>query len=252
MEINRKPFQGVGNIIRFNWHFYVLAVGTVMLLLLLAQQIGTVFQPFVYILCFLIVSCIAVSLLASFYVYDLSDLYNLNWMDKKDSDQVIINIHSGFDETSTLLIQAFPEASLSVFDFYDPIKHTEVSIKRAREAYPPFPGTQSISTDYIPLTDASVDTIVVALSAHEIRDAAERIRFFKELFRILKPGGNIYITEHLRDVPNFLAYNIGFFHFHSKNTWLQTFKQSGLQVIQEIKTTPFISTFILTRYGNSI
>ena len=252
MEIIRKPFQGVSNIIRFNWHFYVLASAFILLMLAVAPMSGTALKPYVYVLSVFVCCSVVLSLAASFYVYDYSDLYKLNWIEKDEKDQVIINIHSGFDETSTLLIQAFPRASLSVYDFYDPLKHTEISIKRARRAYPAFPGTYRIATDHIPLTDASVDKIIVALSAHEIRDVAERIRFFKELFRILKPGGNIYITEHLRDVPNFLVYNIGFFHFHSKNTWLQTFKQSGLQVIQEIKTTPFISTFILTQHGNSI
>lgn len=252
MEIKRKPFQGVSNIIRFNWHFYVFAIGAIGVLLLLASMLEATLQHTAHILCLFVFNSMAVSLLASFYVYDLSDLYELKWMGKENSDQVIINIHSGFDETSRLLIHAFPQAFLSVFDFYDPVKHTEVSIKRARKAYPAFPGTQDITTDYIPLTDASVDKIVVALSAHEIRNEEERIRFFKELFRVVKPLGKIYVTEHLRDLPNFLVYNIGFFHFHSKNTWQQTYQQSGLHIQQEIKTTPFISTFILTKHGNTI
>lgn len=251
MEINRKPLQGVRNIICFNWHFYVLAACVILLLLLLRPLLNLNLQLHTYILCTLVFSSITLSLLASFYVYDLSNLYQLNWIDKDGIDQNIINIHSGFDETSSLLTHAFPKATLSVFDFYDPFKHTEVSIKRARKAYPAFPGTQTISTNHIPIINASVDKIVLTLSAHEIRDKAERIRFFKELFRILKPTGKIYVTEHLLDLPNFVVYNIGFFHFYSKNTWRETFLKASLLVTQEIKTTPFISTFILIKNGNT-
>ena len=63
------------------------------------------------------------------------------------------------------------------------------------------------------------------------------------------PKGQVIVTEHLRDTANFIAYNIGFLHFHSKETWLQTFRNAGFKVFQEIKITPFISTFILTKNG---
>ncbi len=41
----------------------------------------------------------------------------------------------------------------------------------------------------------------------------KELSFFNELNRVLKPNGQIVVTEHLRDLNNFLAYNIGFFHF---------------------------------------
>ena len=249
MEINRKPFQGVANIIRFNWHFYLLALGAVLLLLLLSTLFGDNIRLYIYVSCTLVFSSMLLSLLASMYIYDVSDLYQLNWIDKTNKDITLVNIHAGFDETSSILMQSFELSNMQVFDFYDPIKHTEVSIKRARKAYPPFPNTQSITTAHIPLQSDSVDKIVVILSAHEIRDEVERIFFFNELARIVKPYGNIYVTEHLCDIPNFLVYNIGFLHFHSSASWQRTFKQTNLTIQKEIKTTPFISTYILNKNG---
>ena len=55
--------------------------------------------------------------------------------------------------------------------------------------------------------------------------------------------------EHQRDVYNFLAYNIGFFHFLSATTWKQTFAGAGLSESRTIKITPFITTFILAKNG---
>jgi SAM-dependent methyltransferase len=178
-------------------------------------------------------------------------LYTFKWIAPTDQNKIIVNIHAGFDETSGLIRQKFIGSELTVLDFYDPLKHTEISIKRARKVYPACPGTIPVSSTNLPLKDNSADIIFAILSAHEIRNDKERIRFFTELKRIIRPDGQIYVTEHLRDRVNFLAYNIGFLHFHSHRTWLDTFSGAGLQVNNEIKITPFISTFILKKNGTS-
>ena len=247
----RRPFQGVWNIIRFNWHFYVLSFGILFLLLLFSNYANSTFRFYFFIIGLLIFLPTLISLSVSYYVYDLSGLYKLNWITKATTDQqrTIVNINAGFDETSILLKAKFPTAELLVFDFYDPQKHTELSIKRAREAYPLFLNTKSVIATSLPMTENSADKIFVIFAAHEIRNVQERMDFLKELKRVLRPTGEIMITEHLRDVPNFLAYNIGFLHFYSKRTWLQLFKLAGLSLKSEQKITPFISTFTLTKYG---
>lgn len=251
MELKRKPFQGVWNIIRFNWHFYLLSIGAILLTLLLIYFIDEPYRFYLKVMCLLVVGTTLISLLVSFYVYDLSGLYNFEWLDQLDvsAQNKIVNINAGFDETSVLLKEKFKNSELIVFDFYDPSKHTEISIERARKAYPPYPGTIQVETSNIPLTDNLVDFIFVILSAHEIRNIEERIVFFKGLNRSLKPKGQIIVVEHLRDLPNFLAYNIGFFHFHSKNAWGKTFEGAELEILKELKITPFISTFILKKHG---
>jgi ubiquinone/menaquinone biosynthesis C-methylase UbiE len=249
MEKIRKPFQGVFNIIRFNWHFYVLALCSILFILILTQYFNENYQPYLRLLCFLIFLPIFISLCVSSYVYDVSKLYSLNWINESNEKLNIININAGFDETSILLKEKFPFAKLAVLDFYDPTKHTEVSIKRARQAYPPYPNTVQITTNLLPFENNSTDKIFVIFAAHEMRKTAERIIFFKELKRILKPKGEIIVTEHLRDIPNFLAYNIGFLHFYSKQTWLNTFLSANLLLKQEDKITTFISIFTLTKNG---
>jgi SAM-dependent methyltransferase len=243
----RKPFQGIHNIVRFNWHFYAMSIAFVMFSLFYSPYLTVKYRFFVLDLCLLVIITTFASLLVSYYVYDLSNLYKLTWLDNFNLLQSgkMVNINAGFDETSVLLKEKFPNSELLVFDFYDPLRHTEVSIKRARKAYPPYPNTQTITTSNIPLPSQSVDTIFIILAAHEIRNDTERLYFFIELKRILKPTGQIVITEHLRDLPNFLAYNIGFLHFMSKPSWLKTFKDSDLKMVKELKITPFISGFLV-------
>ncbi|TKC56030.1 class I SAM-dependent methyltransferase [Pedobacter hiemivivus] len=246
----RKPFQGVLNILRFNWHFYVLSIGFLLLFFVLSITYESLYG-YLWMVYIAILWVNIISLSVSYYVYDLSALYDFNWLDMQGTEGKIINISAGFDETSAILRKKFMAAELIVLDFYDPSRHTEVSIKRARKAYPVFPGTQSVESVNLQLEKNSADKIFVILSAHEIRDKDERIKFFKELKRLLKPTGQIFIVEHLRDTANFLAYSIGFFHFYSKPIWCEVFQAAELKIQNEIKITPFISTFILEKNGST-
>lgn len=249
MEIIRKPFQGVKNIIQFNWHLYVIALVLILCLLVTSYYFGNSIAFISNGIIVLVFSSITISLVVSYYIYDFSNLYQLKWIEDDKDSKLIINISAGFDETSALIKEKFPNSKVIPLDFYDPKKNTEVSIKRAQKKYPEFEGTKKINIDKLEFETNSIDKIFVIFSAHEIRNNNEKTSFFKELNRILKPKGTIYITEHLRDLPNFIAFNLGFFHFFSKKNWLNTFKNTQLNVSQEIKLTPFISTFKLQKNG---
>jgi len=245
METVRKPFQGVWNIIRFNWPFYVLAAGLLLILFLLSDTLLDGYSIWLELLLLVTGLSVLGSLFISAYVYDLSVLYRLDFLGQANSDSTWLNIHAGFDESSVLIEDKFKPKAFCVFDFYDPLKHSEVSIRRARKAYPPYPGTERIITNRLPCDDKTVGTIILFLTAHEIRDDQERVVFFKEVKRVLMDDGKVFVVEHLRNRPNFLAYTLGFFHFHSRATWLRTFEGAGLQLNRELKLNPFIRLFEL-------
>ncbi len=249
MEQLRKPYQGVWNIIRFNSHFYLLSLTLLSLLLITNQYVDGVLGIIITIFTFLLLFTVIISLAASYYIYDISDLYKLNWLRMSKKYNTIVNINAGFDETSALLQNKFPDSQLLVFDFYDDVIHTERSIKKARKIYKPFPETQKIKTTQIPVQSESVDLVCVILAAHEIRNESERLLFFKELNRIVKKNGEVVVTEHLRDLANFVVYNVGSFHFYSKKIWIKTFRLAAFHIKKEEKITPFISTFILQKNG---
>lgn len=249
MDTLRKPLQGIRNIMRFNSHFYIAALLLISLGIGISFLVPASYQRWVSFFLFIVVAPMIASLLVSWYVYDVFPLYQLAWIQKNDTTLNIVNIHSGLDESSSLIKQKFPNSNIIIMDFYNPEKHTEVSIKRARKYYPPQPGTINITTATIPLAPNSVDKIFLILSAHEIRQADERISFFEELKRVLHPEGSIYVMEHLRNFENFMAYTIGFLHFHSRQTWLTTFAGAGLVVAATQKQTPFITVFELKNNG---
>jgi ubiquinone/menaquinone biosynthesis C-methylase UbiE len=196
----------------------------------------------------------AISLLVSWYVYDYSDLYKFKWLDDFTVTKSIrlVNINAGFDETSWILINKFPDAELQVFDFYNPEQHTEISIERARKAYAAYPDTIQISTSKIPLDGNSTDVIYNIFALHEIRNREERITFLQNQYAILKDEGRCIIIEHLRDIPNFLAYNIGFFHFLSMREWTNNLSEAGFCIEHAKKLTPFVTVFTLKKaHGNT-
>ncbi|WP_196956941.1 hypothetical protein [Hymenobacter guriensis] len=112
----RKPAEGVWNIVRFNWHFYALAAGTVSLLLVAAGLHSGV-RPYALALVALISVPVVVSLLVSYYVYDYSGLYSFNWLTIEEASipATIVNIHAGFDETSQLLHEKYPPGNPAGF-----------------------------------------------------------------------------------------------------------------------------------------
>ena len=251
--MKRRPLQGVTNIIRFNWHFYVIASVLVVTILFFRRFLSPSLSALIDLILSLAVLSILVSLAVSYYIYDYAGIYSLKFLDNLNitKDNRLVNINAGFDEISEILKYKYPENELTVMDFYDPRKHTEVSIERARKAYPPYQGTITIETKNIPLTENSADNIFLILAAHEIRSDQERIMFFKQLSASLAQGGRIIVLEHQRDMANFIAYNFGFFHFLSAATWQNTFSSAGLEIESRSKLTPFLKLFILKKNGTT-
>lgn len=243
--VKRTAFQGVLNIVKFNWHIYAMALAA----WIVAAVLMLSFPSLSLIMAiFLLVSSISIitSLLISYHIYDKSQLYELPWTHALVTAPLsIINIHAGFDEMSTVLQSRFPESNLQVFDFYDPLLHTEISVKRARLAYPAYPGTYPISTKEGLPTGANADLLCLLFSAHEIRDTSERIHFFASLKKHVSKGGTLVVMEHLRDLPNIFAYNIGAMHFFSEITWLDCFKAAGWNIARSQKITAFVHVYLL-------
>jgi len=244
--VTRRPFQGVWTVVRFNWHLHAFALATIGILAAGAAFLTGYAALACAALALAAALSVALSLLATWLAYDAGGLYQISWLVPEMADtRRAANIHAGFDETTALLKAGFPGAGWQVFDFYDPQKHTEVSIRRARKAHPPHPGTVAIRTGHIPLADHSLDRALLILAAHEIRDHDERVRFFREIKRALAPQGRIIVTEHLRDIANITAYSVGAWHFHTRAEWRSTFHDAGLRVAREFRNNLFITTFIL-------
>lgn len=249
MEIKRQKFQGVLNILSFNRHFYVF--GLLALSLIIASRLIFSWSNVLYwIIIAAFLYGLIMPLIVSAFVYDFSGYYNFDWLKNlnlEDSDaRKILNINAGFDETSFIIKNLFPQSDLKVFDFYNAKQHTEPAIIRARKVSLVYPNTQQIVSNCIPLNDHSVDLIFLLSAAHEIRSQEEKIQFLQECNRVCKSQGKVIMVEHLRDFPNFLAFSVGFTHFFSRRVWRKSFEKAGFTSFSETKFTPFMSIFNCT------
>lgn len=246
MEIKRQKYQGVLNILNFNRHYYYIGISA----LILIFGLGYFISWYDYIFWLIIMAFLyglIMPLVVSAYVYDFSGFYDFKWLKdmqlKDDAKLLNLNINAGFDETSYNIKHILPHSKLQVYDFYDEKEHTEPAIVRARKKSIVYPGTKKIESNKIPLEENSVANVFLISAVHEIRDDKERITFLKECKRVCRPGGRIIIVEHLRDIPNFFAFSVGFTHFFSKKVWRSCIKEAGFKTISETKFTPFMSIF---------
>jgi len=241
----RGRYEGMRNVVRFNWPKYVLGCCTIVTALGCAWLLPEARLLFVC-LGLLGTAVVLLPLLASYVIYDRSTLYKMPLLDGLPRPpQQVLNLTAGFDESSAILRDRFPASELTVVDLFDAARCTEPSIARARTAYPPYPGTLVTKDGELPVLTASVELVVAFLSIHEVRAHADRVALLKEIRRTLATDGHMVVTEHLRDLPNSLAFTIGVFHFHPKAAWTRAFREAGLQLVAEHRTAGFITTFIL-------
>lgn len=244
--MRRHTLHGVRAVVRFNWHLLAGALLLATVFLTTAWVLTGIMALLAAVIGLGTLASIVVSLSATWWAYDASGLYRMDWIrDEMVGARNAANLHAGFDETSELLANLFPETAWRVFDFYDPAKHTEISIRRARKAYPPSADTLAITTDSIPLADGTLDRALLFLAAHEIRDHEERVGLFREIRRALRQDGRVIVTEHLRDAANIAVYSLGAWHFHTRREWLQTFEDAGFRVVSTFSNNLFITTFLL-------
>jgi hypothetical protein len=245
----RDALHGVRQILRFNWPFYAAAVP---IAIVAPYIIGALPGPVavrvaLYSATGLVWLWLFGSILASWIVYDRSELMAGSWILEglPRVPERWIAVHAGLDEM-TPVIERLLETTGRTFDIFDPVEMPEPSIARARTPSSS-PAAECVDFRRLPIEDTSVDAAFLLLSAHELRTHASRVALFTEIRRGLTSGGQAIVVEHLRDVPNFVAYGPGALHFHSRRAWLQTFAASGLDVAGERSITPFVRVFVLRR-----
>jgi len=249
----RWPIRGLLQIVRYNWPQYVVGIAAV------AAAVGLLAAlPMPPVARWLVLAGTAgaawwmlASLTASYWIYDLSPLTRWKWLQpylpSTPGAISVLNIHSGFDDTTTAVREVISQACVQPLDLYDPQRMTEPSIHRARRALPPLPGTLAAAPEKLPVEEGTADAVLLLLAAHELRDSSDREALFRELHRVLKPQGRIVLVEHARDSWNFLAFGPGFLHFLPCGEWLRLARLAKLRTIHAGRVTPFVRFLVLEK-----
>lgn len=246
----RSRFRGLRRVIVFNWPLYAFAV-----ILALALPMVAVL-PFIEPHYSTVLSLIAVavsmqtvaSLIASHWVYDLSSISKWSWLAKVAGSPVrILTVNAGYDETDGRIFEIFPASEILSVDLYASLERKEPSIVRAQKLFPAKTEPVATSISQWTVADRSIDLLLVAFAAHEVRNHEDRVTLFSEMRRVLADSGRIVLIEHVQDLANFLAYNIGALHFLKYSDWTRCAEAANLRIDNQSKITPFVRVFELCR-----
>ena len=237
-------------IILFNKTTYLASLLFLLSLLLLLIFVSLPFLLFYFLLIALIggIYFSFASILFSYFIYDLSDLYHFNWLCQllTDPKSTIFNVFSGYTEAGHLLQKNLNNHPLQHYDFFNKNTSVTSSIKRAKELSEPINCTEINYNNW--QLNNKADYILFMQSLHELREADQQTECLIEASKYLNsPDSRIVIVEHLRDIKNFSIYSMGVFHFHSYHRWISVINASGLAIEKEFTITPFVKVFVLKR-----
>lgn len=243
-------------IIRFNPWFYALGVATVFAGGCTLAMFAGAWPVWVWWAAASSITLatwwLAASLMASHFIYDRSDWPQGDWLSRALGDvtpQRVLNVHTGFDETTDRLQHWLPQADVTRLDVFDASRITERSLLRARTFRPPREGTLTGRFDAWPAECQNHDAVLMLLTAHEFRSPAERRSLLSQACSALHSdkASCIILAEHVRDAANFSAFGPGFLHFHSARTWQHDWESARLTAVRSLRVTPFLRIWTLRR-----
>jgi len=240
--------SGAVRIFLYNWPIYVGTWTVSVVAMLVGLRTGGLLGGLVVAGASAATLWSALSLLVSHYVYDRSALASGAWVPSLLAGEPATwaTIDAGLD-AEVALDGVVPGTCIARLDMYDGEQVRAPSVRRARALTPrAHAATQTLATA-LPLAGASCDLVAVVFSAHELRNLEHRQAFFAEVHRVLRQGGRMLLVEHLRDVPNFVAFGPGFVHFLPRAEWLRLAQHAGFRVAIETRVTPWVMALALEK-----
>ena len=238
-------------VILFNYKKILLGIVISIVLFVLSFLIDSaIIKTLFNIIGGLILLNIIASIVASYLLYDKSDLYEVNKLNEIVDFNNIENavlIHASFDPLSLQLENNYPKLNLTVCDIYGNRHEHESGIIISKKVFPPNPNEIKINPTQLPFVDNSQDIILAITAIHEVLDHHKRVHFFEEAKRVLKKDGIIILSEQFRDTTNFLFFNIGAFHFLSKKQWIKAITEADLKIVANKKITPFANMLLIKK-----
>jgi SAM-dependent methyltransferase len=228
-------------VIRFNWPKYLAAV-VVVAAAAFAPAAGAPLPVFagLWTMGVPAIAWTVTSLAATWWVYDHRRIHEQLTRGLAVGGEWGI-IHAGFDVSAETLRASIGRPPTAVRQV---ALTARASLRRARKL-----SQHDVlrGGDGPRLAPDSLDLIFVTFAAHEIRNVGQQRLLFREIGAALRPGGHLIVTEHPRDLANFVVYGPGFLHFQPLVTWMARAAEAGLAPDSRMSITLFVQRLVWQR-----
>jgi ubiquinone/menaquinone biosynthesis C-methylase UbiE len=155
--------------------------------------------------------------------------------DEKDGNLAMLDVGCGDGLTSTFVEKHFPSWQTTGIDI------SEKSIAAAKKRNITKAAFQMFDGQHIPFENASFDVVFIAAVLHHIEFSLHQ-NLLNEMYRVLKPGGRLYLFEHnpLNPVTKYLVKTCVF----DKDARLLSFSYAK-KLIHTVNFTAISRKFIL-------
>ncbi len=227
-------------VVLFNKDKIFIGIAVSIIAFVTALFVSPILSKLLIALSILVIINIAMSLFASYKLYDQSSLYEpeklFEGIQFNKNDKGIL-LHASFDPISRKLENLIEPENLKIYNLYGNRHEDEKSIEISNQVFPPHPNQIDVDPTNLEDKSNSINYIFAITSAHEILTQDKRVKFFKEAKRILKDDGTLILCEQMRNFINFVFFNIGAFHFVTLKDWEEAIDESGMQIIKKEKLT---------------
>jgi SAM-dependent methyltransferase len=263
----RARLAGTRKILRFNWPLYACGAVACAAAVALARSSGppAPVRSAGTVVAIAAAYLLVASTLVSWWVYDHSGLHRWAWLlpglarvggartraDGARGGRAGVAgrwaaCHAGFDEAGAALAGLLGPP-VAVLDFGAGLPRRSGSLRRARQAFPPDRAARPAAPGSLPLEAGALDTVLLVFAAHEVRRREQRAALFRELARVVRPGGAVVLVEHPRALASLLAFGPGAWHFYPHGSWLALAGGAGFELAAELRQTPFVRGLVLCR-----
>ena len=250
--VRRGPFHGAWRVVRYNSHWYALALIVCAASIVLAVTTSSPLARTLGVAVGVISAWwLMASILASYWIYDRARLNDWTWLlehiAEPRSGNRWLSLDVGSDLGAGALKDMLPGEVGTARTLALPSGGQTRSLSKAQADAPMVRPSRGRSD----LDGQRFNRVFLLQAAHELRSREDRERLFEEIAEHVAPEGEVVVVEHGLDIPNLLVWGPGAFHHYPVREWIRLAEQAGLRLHHTGRHTPFVRVLVFSASSGS-
>lgn len=223
-----------------NWPTYVFTFGGAIIVLFCLILISLVQRWFAYVTISMAILLLFIYFLVA-SLWSAADVFDVTWLGntlfkvgKIEPQDSIIQISLGRKYVPASFCRRLTTGKILVYDVYNPQLTPSQSLARARRqsrfVNDPRILWRDVSNNILPLPDSSQRTVAMVNIATEYAQSGDQQYLFSEIFRVLKPGGQLLIAESIKSPSSVLTLGLFALSLKSFAYWERMITRAGFEM----------------------